>query len=203
MAVIALLAVTLALQPPFAHNVSRVTAAQLPYSWHKGCPVSPSQLRRIRLTYWGFDRRAHTGSLVVNAHAVTPIVRVFSRLYATRFPIRGMRPIDAYRGVDERSLAADNTAAFNCRYAVASGPKRWSAHAFGNAIDVNPVENPYVLNGAVHPHAGKAFLNRKRVRRGMAVRGGVLVRAFSAVGWKWGGRWTGSPDYQHFSSTGG
>ncbi len=203
MAVIALLAVTLALQPPFAHSVSRVTAEQLPYSWHTGCPVAPSQLRRVRLTYWGFDRRAHTGALVVNASAVTPIVRVFSRLYAARFPIRRMRPIDAYRGVDERSLAADNTAAFNCRYAVASGPKRWSAHAFGAAIDVNPVENPYVLNGAVHPHAGKAYLNRKRVRRGMAVRGGTLVRAFAAVGWKWGGRWTGSPDYQHFSSTGG
>jgi hypothetical protein len=202
-AVIPLLAVALALQPPFAHSVSRVTAAQLPYSWHAGCPASPRQLRRIRLTYWGFDRRAHTGALVVNANAVRPLVRVFSRLYAARFPVRRMRSIDTYRGVDERSLAADNTAAFNCRYAVASGPKRWSAHAFGEAIDVNPVENPYLLDGVVHPRAGKAYLDRGRVRRGMAVRGGLLVRAFAAVGWKWGGRWTGSPDYQHFSSSGG
>jgi D-alanyl-D-alanine carboxypeptidase len=202
-AVAVLLALTLALQPPFAHSVSRVTAAQLPYSWHAGCPVSPGQLRRVRLTYWGFDRRAHTGTVVVNADAVRPVVRVFSRLYAARFPIRRMRRIDAYRGVDERSLAADNTAAFNCRYAVASGPKRWSAHAFGEAIDVNPVENPYLLNGRVHPRAGARYLNRARVRRGMAVRGGLLVRAFAGVGWKWGGRWTGSPDYQHFSSTGG
>ena len=203
MAVIALLAVAVALQPPFAHSVSRVTAAQLPYSWHQGCPVSPRQLRRVRLTYWGFDRRAHTGALVVNADSVRLIVRVFSRLYAARFPIRRMRPIDAYGGVEERSLAADNTAAFNCRYAIASGPKRWSAHAFGKAIDVNPVENPYLLDGVVHPRAGKAYLDRTCVRRGMAVRGGQLVRAFAAVGWQWGGRWTGSPDYQHFSSTGG
>jgi D-alanyl-D-alanine carboxypeptidase len=202
-AVVVLLALSLALQPPFAHSVSRVTAAQLPYSWHAGCPVSPRQLRRVRLTYWGFDRRAHTGAVVVSADAVRPVVRVFSRLYAARFPIRRMRPIDAYRGVDERSLAADNTAAFNCRYAVASGPKRWSAHAFGEAIDVNPVENPYLLNGKVHPRAGAGYLNRGRVRPGMAVRGGPLVRAFAGVGWKWGGRWTGSPDYQHFSSTGG
>ena len=140
---------------------------------------------------------------MVNADAVAPIVRVFSRLYAARFPIRRMRSIDAYRGVDERSLAADNTAAFNCRYAVASGPKRWSAHAFGDAIDVNPVENPYVLGGKVHPRSGAAYLNRTRVRPGMAVRGGLLVRAFAAVGWQWGGRWSGSPDYQHFSTTGG
>ena len=182
----ALLLAVLALQPPpFTYSVARVTAADLPHSWHRGCPVAPAQLRRLRVSYWGFDRRAQTGTLVVNAGAVRPLTRVFARLYAKRFPIRRMRPIDAYGGNDERSLAADNTAAFNCRYAVASGPKRWSAHAYGFAIDVNPVEN------------------RSRVRRGMAVRGGLLVSAFASVGWRWGGRWTGSPDYQHFSATGG
>jgi D-alanyl-D-alanine carboxypeptidase-like protein len=201
----ALLLVALALQapPPFAHSVARVTAAGLPHSWHRGCPVAPAQLRRLRVSYWGFDRRAHTGVLVVNARAVAPLTRVFARLYAKRFPIRRMRPIDAYGGSDERSLAADNTAAFNCRYAVAPGPKRWSSHAYGLAIDVNPVENPYVLNGRVHPRAGRAFLDRSRIRRGMAVRGGVLVNAFTSVGWAWGGRWASSPDYQHFSASGG
>jgi len=202
MAVVLLAA--LALQaPPFGHTVSRVTAAQLPHSWHAGCPVSPAQLRRLRLTYWGFDGRAHTGTLVVNARAVSPLTSVFSRLYAARFPIRRMRPIDAYGGSDERSLDADNTAAFNCRYAVASGPKHWSVHAYGLAVDVNPVENPYLEAGRVHPRAGRAYLDRSRYRRGMAVRGGLLVNAFASVGWPWGGRWTGSPDYQHFSSTGG
>jgi D-alanyl-D-alanine carboxypeptidase-like protein len=200
----ALLLVALALQaPPFAHSVSRVTAAQLPHSWHRGCPVAPAQLRRLRVSYWGFDRRAHGGTVVVNVRAVAPLTRVFSRLYAARFPLRRMRPVDAYGGSDERSLAADNTAAFNCRSAVASGPKRWSVHAYGLAIDVNPVENPYVLGGRVHPRAGRAYLDRSRVRRGMAVRGGLLVRAFAAEGWAWGGRWSGSPDYQHFSATGG
>jgi len=202
MAALLLVALTLA-PPPFAHSVTRVTARDLPHSWHRGCPVAPAQLRRLRVTYWGFDRRAHTGTLVVNARAARPLTRVFSRLYATRFPIRRMRPIDAYGGNDERSLAADNTAAFNCRYAVASGPKRWSAHAYGFAIDVNPVENPYLLNGRVHPRAGRVYLDRSRARRGMAVRGGLLVSAFASVGWQWGGRWTGSPDYQHFSATGG
>jgi hypothetical protein len=199
-----LLAVVLALgAPPFGHSVSRVSAAQLPYSWHPGCPVAPSQLRRVRLAYWGFDRRVHTGALIVNADAVGAVQRVFSRLYAARFPLRRMRPIDAYRGIDERSLAADNTAGFNCRYAVAPGPRRWSAHAYGEAIDVNPVENPYLDGRRVHPRAGKAYLDRSNVRPGMAVPGGLLVRAFAAVGWSWGGRWSASPDYQHFSATGG
>ncbi len=189
--------------PPFTHSVSRVTAGQLPHSWHPGCPVSPSRLRRLRLTYWGFDGRAHTGALIANEDAVPDLVHVFSRLYAARFPIRRLRPIDAYGGNDERSLEADNTASFNCRYVIGPGPRRWSVHAYGEAIDVNPVENPYLESDRVHPRAGRAYLNRTRLRPGMAVRGGVLVRAFAAVGWKWGGRWTGSPDYQHFSSTGG
>jgi D-alanyl-D-alanine carboxypeptidase len=200
----ALLLVALALQaPPFTHSVSRVTAAQLPHSWHRGCPVAPAQLRRLRLTYWGFDRRTHTGTLIVNVRAVRPLTQVFSRLYAARLPIRRMRPIDVYGGNDERSLAADNTAAFNCRYAIATGPKRWSVHAYGLAVDVNPVENPYLDRGRVHPRAGRAYLDRSRRRSGMAVPGGLLVRSFASVGWQWGGRWSGSPDYQHFSATGG
>jgi hypothetical protein len=189
--------------PPFEHSVSRVTKAELRYSWRAGCPVPPSQLRRVRLSYWGFDGRQHTGALVANADAVGALVRVFRRLHSARFPIRRMRPIDAYGGSDERSMAADNTSAFNCRYAVAAGPRRWSAHAYGRAIDVNPVENPYLEGGRVRPPAGRAYVNRANVRPGMAVRGGLLVRAFAAVGWPWGGRWSGTPDYQHFSSTGG
>jgi hypothetical protein len=189
--------------PPFSHSVSRVTAAQLPSSWRPGCPVPLARLRRVRLTYWGFDGRVRTGALVANEDAVADVVRVFSRLYAARFPIRRLRPIDAYGGKDERSLEADNSAAFNCRYVVGPGPRRWSAHAYGEAIDVNPVENPYLESGRVHPRAGRAYLDRGQVRPGMAVRGGLLVRAFAAVGWQWGGRWTASPDYQHFSATGG
>jgi hypothetical protein len=154
------------------------------------------------LTYWGFDRRAHRGALVVNVSVVPEVVRVFRRLYVRRFPIRRMRPIDAYQGKDERSLDHDNTAAFNCRFVVGPGPKRWSVHALGLAIDVNPVENPYLESGRVHPKAGRAYLDRSRVRRGMAVPGGVLVSTFAAQGWQWGGRWT-PPDYQHFSQTGG
>jgi hypothetical protein len=193
----------LAVAPPFQHTVSRVTRAELPYSWHAGCPVAPAQLRRVRVTHWGFDGRVHSGRVIVNRTAVTDVVTVFRRLYSARFPIRRMRPIDAYRANDERSLAADNTAAFNCRNVIGPGSRRWSVHAYGLAIDVNPIENPYLERGRVHPRAGRAYLNRSNVRPGMAVRGGLLVHAFAAVGWGWGGRWTGSPDYQHFSATGG
>jgi D-alanyl-D-alanine carboxypeptidase-like protein len=187
----------------FTASVSPVRPADLRHSYRAGCPVGPPQLRLVRVAYRGFDGRTHVGTLVVGSRVARDVVRVFRRLYASRFPIRRMRPVSAYGGSDERSMAADNTSGFNCRNAVAPGPKRWSVHAYGEAIDVNPVENPYVLGGRVLPRAGRGYADRARARRGMAVPGGVLVRAFAAVGWEWGGRWTGSPDYQHFSRSGG
>jgi hypothetical protein len=198
------LALLLAAQPqapPFEYSVERLSAANLPYSWRAGCPVSPAQLRRVRLTYWGFDGRAHAGRLDVHVDVAGSVVRVFRRLYVARFPIRRMRPVDAYRGNDDRSMAADNTSGFNCRFV--SGTRRWSMHAYGKAIDVNPVENPYVSGSRVQPPSGRAYLNRSRVRPGMAVPGRVLVRTFASAGWSWGGYWSGTPDYQHFSTTGG
>ena len=187
--------------PAFTGTAVRVTAADLPSSWRAGCPVSPADLRKLELSYWGFDDRPHTGALVVHADQADAIIGVFRRLYDRRFPIRRMEPIDVYGGSDEASIAADNTSGFNCRYAVASGPPQWAAHAFGRAIDVNPVENPYILEGTVLPPAGAAYQDRSNVRRGIALRGGELVAAFAAAGWSWGGVWA-NPDYQHFSSSG-
>ena len=166
-----------------------------------GCPVAPADLRKLELSYWGFDDQPHTGALVVAATEADAMIGVFRRLYDRRFPIRRMEPIDVYGGSDNASMAADNTSGFNCRRAVASGPPQWSAHAFGKAIDVNPVENPYLLEGDVLPPAGAPFVDRANVRPGMAVRGGELVAAFAAAGWSWGGGWA-NPDYQHFSATG-
>jgi len=99
-------------------------------------------------------------------------------------------------------MAHDNTSAFNCRYAVANGPRSWSEHAYGEAVDIDPRENPYRLNGRIYPPAGKPYLDRSKHRRGMIFAGGPVVAAFDAVGWGWGGRWASTPDYQHFSVNG-
>jgi len=190
--------------PKFSAKVSGpLTRRDVRYSWRRGCPVPPRRLREIRMTYVGFDRREHIGKLIVNARVVRPVLKVFRKLYRARFPIKMMKPVDAFRGSDPRSMAADNTSGFNCRKAVSSGPPSWSMHAFGLAIDVNTVQNPYVQPGQpVEPKAGAAYLNRSDIRRGMAYTGGVLVSAFSSIGWGWGGNWSGAPDYQHFSSNG-
>jgi hypothetical protein len=200
---IAAWAVSAAAAPaPFEATVSPVRWSELRFSYRAGCPVGPEQLRTVRLSYWGFDGRAHEGSLVVNRRVAGDVVAVFRAVYAARFPIRRIEPVSAYRGDDDASMAADNTSAFNCRRVSGSTTGAWSMHAYGLAIDVNPVENPYVLGGRVSPPAGRAYVDRVRRRPGMAVAGGVLVRAFDAVGWGWGGRWAGSRDYQHFSTNG-
>ena len=170
-------------------------------SWHRGCPVALADLRLVTATYWGFDKRAHTGRIVVHRDVAADVLAVLRRLYAARFPIRRMVPVDAYGGSDFRSIEADNTSAFNCRYV--DGTTRWSEHAYGRAIDLNPIENPYVTaSGTTSHRASSRFLRRAPYRPGMAVEGGAVVRAFDAVGWGWGGRWSGARDYQHFSASG-
>jgi hypothetical protein len=169
-------------------------------SWHPGCPVPLSGLRLLTVSHWGFDGRVRTGSLVVNEAVATSVLRVLRRLYDARWPIRRMRLVDDYGGSDFRSIEADNTSAFNCR--AATGSSHWSQHAYGLAIDVNPLENPYVSGGRTSHRASVPYLDRSRHRRGMAYEGGELVSAFRSIGWGWGGDWSETKDYQHFSASG-
>jgi hypothetical protein len=169
-------------------------------SWHEGCPVPLRDLRLLEMTYWGFDGEVRRGRLVVSENHDGRILRVFHRLFDAKFKIRRMRLIDYYDGSDDRSMEANNTSAFNCRRV--GGTDRWSQHAYGRAIDINPVQNPYVHGDTVEPAAGERYLDRDDVRKGMIVRPGPVVRAFARVGWEWGGDWQYSKDYQHFSSNG-
>ena len=194
---------TTTLATAFVGTVSTVNAADVPGTYRPGCPVGPAQLRMLHMSYWGFDSQPHVGTMVVNQVVTSSVLTVFAKLFQERFPIRQMQPEDVFQGRDPDSMAADNTSGFNCRYAVAPGPPQWSVHAYGEAIDVNTVENPYVEGGTVQPPAGAAFMNRSYYRPGMAVPGGQLTEAFASVGWYWGGRWGSAPDYQHFSATGG
>jgi hypothetical protein len=201
---LAVLAVAAALVPGFHARVQPIPAAvraeMTGVSWRPGCPVGLADLRLVTLTYRGFDGRAHTGQLVSNKDAAAALVGVFRRLYAVGFPIRRMKLVDRYGGDDFRSIEADNTSAFNCR--AASGSSHWSEHAYGRAIDVNPIENPYVSGGTTSHSASRPYLDRSRHRPGMAYEGGVLVETFRAAGWGWGGNYTGIKDYQHFSASG-
>jgi D-alanyl-D-alanine carboxypeptidase len=170
-------------------------------SWHQGCPVPIQRLRLIQVSYHGFDGEDHTGKVVSHKHAVKALTRALRSMYRKGFKVRKMSLVDRYDGSDRRSMRADNSSAFNCRRV--SGTNRWSEHAYGRAIDINPVENPYVASdGSVSPRRGAPYADRSSHRKGMIHRGGATVRAFARQGWGWGGNWNSSKDYQHFSASG-
>jgi hypothetical protein len=176
------------------------------YSHAPGCPVPLRDLRYLRMSYLGFDGRAHTGEMVVHERFAEAVTEVFERLYDARWPIRRMQLIDDFEGDDDRSMAANNTSGYNCRRVT--GTDRWSRHAFGAAIDVNPVQNPYVVGLSSQPRAGRRFAAIDRSADARAYAGAVraedvVVRSFERIGWEWGGDWSTSKDYQHFSSSGG
>lgn len=190
--------------PQFAASVRPIdgaAAARITASWRPGCPVALGDLRLVMATHWGFDGQPRQGQLVVHTDHAEDAVSVFKALFAARFPIQQMRLIDEFGADDDRSMAANNTSGFNCR--PTTGSDRWSEHAYGRAIDINPVQNPFVTrSGDVLPPAGEAYTGRVASTTGLITADGPVVKAFSAAGWRWGGSWSPGRDYQHFSVTG-
>jgi D-alanyl-D-alanine carboxypeptidase len=193
------------LRPPTSNSFSSTISPVPPQvlarsSWQPVCPVAPSQLRYLTLSFRGFDARAHTGEMLVNADVAKAVVSVFKRLFAAGFPIEEMR----IRSKAELNLPptgdGNNTEGFLCR--PTGGQTHWSAHAYGLAIDLNPFNNPYVKGDLVLPELASSYLDRDWVRSGMTRDGGPAVTAFESIGWKWGGRSPGPVNFMHFSHTG-
>jgi hypothetical protein len=178
------------LRPPLRNQIAT-------HRWHQGCPLPLSRLRVVTVGYWSFAGRVRTGRLVVNQAAASPLLRVFRRLYELHFPIRRMQPVDN---------SGDDTSGFDCRDAVpspcsgGSSTGHWSMHAYGLAVDVNPIENPYTGCGRTRERRSIPYLDRSRLRKGMVTP--AVVAAFRSIGWGWGGNWTGTKDYMHFSANG-
>lgn len=169
-------------------------------TWHPGCPVSLDDLRYVTLSFWGFDDRAHTGEMLVHRDAAEPVVAVFRELFAARFPVEDMHVTPVAELHAPNTGDGNATAAFVCRPTRGSG--RWSEHAYGLAVDINPFQNPYVRDGAVTPGLAGAYVDRSVVRPGMVVPGAGVIEAFAAAGWGWGGDWHDPLDLMHFSARG-
>ena len=169
-------------------------------SWREGCPTPLASLRKLTFSRWTSEGTLATGELIVAESAAHDVLSVFQTLYEAKFPVHSAKTIDAYNGSDDASMADNNTSAFNCR--KVGGTTRWSEHASGLALDLNPLQNPMVKGSRVYPPEGKNWLDRADVRPGMITDGDVAVKAFAAIGWKWGGHWNSLKDYQHFSKSG-
>ena len=174
--------------------------------WKAGCPVPLRDLRLLTVQHWGFDGKARRGQLIVNEDVAWPLTRVFRRLYQLRFPIRHLS-VDIYDRSQKLPSHGDVSGSFECRQSVPSpcvggnASGRWSNHAYGLAIDINPRENPYVGCGRVRDPTRAAYVTRKRLLKGMVTP--AVVRAFASIGWGWGGSWSrDTRDYMHFSHNG-
>lgn len=197
--------VTAAAAPAFRGSVRQLSptlrARMRGLSWHKGCPVGLRDLRLLTVSRYTWDGDPGHGWLVVHVDVAKDVVRAFRHLYEKKFRIRSLRLVDRYGADDNKSMAANNTSAFNCR--TVSGTSTWSAHSYGTAIDINPVQNPYVRGSVVQPDRGRRYLDRDDVRKGMIVQPGPVRWAFvRIIDWHWGGNWNSSKDYQHFSRSG-
>ncbi len=196
------------LRPPvtrFTSSISPLDAAvterMVDSSWTEGCPVALDDLRYLRVTYRTEEGESEVGELVVAADLADEVVTAFAALYDANFPIASMRLVDDFGADDLRSMQANNTSAFNCRFVA--GTTSWSWHAYGRAIDINPLVNPYLSNRGVDPPEGEAFLDRTQTVPGMIRDGDAVTSAFADLGWEWGGSWSSAPDYQHFARTDG
>jgi hypothetical protein len=189
----------------FDPEVRTVSAKDVPHTWRPGCPVPPSSLRKIRMNYWDYRGRLQRGTLIGAAYVTQDYIAVFRRAFDTRFQIKKMYPADRYGGVDERAMRAGNTSAFNCRH-VTGNPYRMSQHSYGNAIDINTFENPYVTGSQVYPRkAAVPYYYRRELNLkdpGVITSRSSIAQELWRQGWSWGARWS-LPDYQHWSSNGG
>jgi len=183
---------------PAVGTVKPVTAAELGASWRPDCPVEPAKLRRVYVEHVGFDGQSHRGELIVHEDLVPDVIAIFEQLYRLGYPIEKIRTVDHYPAADdELSMQDNNTSAFNCR--GIPGSNRWSQHAYGRAIDLNPLLNPCIYaNGEFQPHNAAAYLDRIRADPGLLRAADPAVQVFTDRGWRWGGYWKTPIDYQHF-----
>ena len=185
--------------PTFAFTVEPVTRETVRATWNEECPLHFDELSLLTLTYWNFEEEVTTGRLVTNTAVVDDVVAAFAGLFEIGFPIERLALVDEYDGDDKAAMRANVTSSFNCRYV--DGTERWSNHAFGLAIDINPLINPWAREGNVLPLEGTQYADRGVVLPGMINIGDAAITVFSKLGWSWGGVWQ-SADYMHFSQPG-
>ncbi len=175
---------------------SELKADMMGKSYHVNDTISLNHLKVVYVKHYGFDGEVHEGRIIVNKLIANDISDIFNELFLVKYPIEKIIPICYYEGDDDMSISDNNTSGFN--YRVIEGTDRLSRHAYGLAIDINPLVNPWVTNTAVYPPEGEKYADRTLDQMGMIKRGDPCYNAFISRGFTWGGDWTSSKDYQHF-----
>ena len=197
-------------RPRFFGRLRRIPAAiateMTGATWEPDCPVALEDLRLLRFNYLGLDGEIHRGPMVVDVSVAEDVLGVFEQLFDAGFPLKHVAFARRWRPNAPVDTTRSVTSSFNCRPALnpdGTPSGSWSEHAFGLAVDVNPLQNPYVAaDGSVLRPAAETYVDRSQDLPGMIHPGDVVVLAFAAIGWEWGGDWSGKKDYMHFSLRG-
>ena len=166
-------------------------------SYKAGCTIPRSELRYIRALHITAEGEIKRGEMVVNRAISDQVLTILRKLFEAKYPIERMVLIDDYNGDDSKSMAANNTSSFN--YRVIAGTDKLSRHAFGMAIDINPLYNPYVKGTFVSPESGASYVNRSKEFKYKISRKDLVYKILhDKFGFTWGGDWENCKDYQHF-----
>lgn len=158
--------------------------------------ISLSDLRYLKLLYYDFGGRVRRGEMVCNKAIADDLLYIFKELYKAKYPIASIRLIDDFDGDDQRSMEANNTSCFN--YRTKTSGTSLSAHARGMAVDVNPLQNPYVKGEIVEPEAAREYADRTVDFPHKITDDDLCCKLFRSRGFQWGGAWNSVKDYQHF-----
>ena len=169
-------------------------------SFKTDCTTPRSELRYLTVLHVDIEGNIRAGELICHRTIAGELLEIFRTLYDAGYPIERMVLIDRYDADDERSMAANNSSAFNFRFI--SGTTKPSSHSRGLAVDINPLYNPYVVtrNGRtrVEPEAGRPYVDRTAAFPYKTERGDRCCQEFLRHGFVWGGDWRSCKDYQHF-----
>ncbi len=162
--------------------------------WSSECVIPIQRLKLLNVSHYNFEYEVTAGQIIVLDSMVNSVISIFKELFNLKFPIHSIRLIDEFDGDDELSMDANNSSCFNFR--KIEGSELLSIHSYGLAIDVNPLQNPFIQEGKIFPSSGKEFLDRSNKRPGMVE---PIVEIFYDFGFTvWGGNWQEPVDYHHF-----
>lgn len=175
-------------------------------SYYENDDITLADLRYLTILHYNYDHKIQTGELIVNASVAEDMLEIFTELYETEYELESVRLIDDFwqgdgASSDTASMEANNTSAF-C-YRQITGSSTLSNHAYGCAIDINPLQNPYVWHGSdgslqcQDPDA-TPYLDRNLDDPHIIRKGDICDEIFSAHDFSWGGDWTDPIDYQHY-----
>lgn len=177
-----------ATKPAFYATISLITPEileRMPYTWNPESPVPLKDLRCISVSFYNFEDDVQQGDLVVHEKVVDDLVYIFAKLFEVQFPIQSIKFVDEFGGSDDASMSANNSSAFYARKVARTN--RWSNHASGLAIDINPLLNPYSKGEYFCPKEGKCYLDRTLDVPGMITKDSYIYQLFLERGWEWGG----------------